>query len=185
MITTVRSTINIMHIEKALMAVVAGMFAGGQAAGVKGAVMDGSLAAVDHIVRQVRADPRLDRPSVERMLGASLRHASSTRFFITSEAEGIRAGPLALRAELREPITGSGAQAGPLLIVRIASGCPNRHDVEKRYAPWTLSDAPRGRSVDEQTSWSRDEVWGRLSFSFAEGAPDCLRTMTFDAKPRG
>ena len=144
--------------------------------------MDGSLAAVNRIVERVRVARHLDRATVEQIVEAKLKRTSTTRYTLTSEAKDVRAGPLELNVELREPVPNSGAEAGSLLVVYIISGCPARQDVAARYKPWTLSDVPRGRSLDEQTSWSREEHWGELSFGFAEAAPDCLRSISFDTK---
>lgn len=148
----------------------------------KGTNMDGSVAAIDRIVGQVRSHGRIDRGAVERMLGTPLRPSSSTGSFAISRATDVHAGPLTLAVELREPIPGSGATAGPLLIVDIVSGCPARAEVAARFQPWILSDTPRGRSPDEETSWSREEPWGKLSFGFPDAHPDCLRTVSFHVK---
>ena len=144
-----------------------------------------ALAVVDRIVTNVRAARRLDRSSIERLLGVSLLPGESTRSFRLSRTSPIRKGPLMLTVELREPIEGSGATAGPLLIVTIVSGCPARRDVAARYEPWTLVDVPRGRSLQEEASWSRREARGTLSFGFAEAAPDCLRSIAFDTDEAG
>ena len=69
--------------------------------------------------------------------------------------------------------------------LKIAGACVPRAEVMSRYDGLAITDVPRGRSPDEQTSWSRREVWGELSFGFAESAPDCLRTIVFDPSQPG
>jgi hypothetical protein len=142
--------------------------------------MDASLAAVDHIIEQVRALPHLDRAAVERIVGAKLDLKRSLQGFEILEARNVRAGPLELRAELRQSTGDARSSSGSLLIMEVTSGCARREDVLARYGPLELTDVPRGRSLDEKISWSREEPWGKLSFGFAEKDRDCLRSVAFN-----
>lgn len=123
----------------------------------------------------------LTRANVERAFGARLAAGDANDAFAFYTAEGIAIGGVKVSLDWREPVAGGGATAGPLLNVRIGDGCPPRGDIERHYGPLEPTGVPRGRSPDETFSFSRDEPWGRLSFGFAERAPDCLALVTFAA----
>jgi hypothetical protein len=165
-----------------LLAVIAAPLVGGCQA--EGKTMAESMNAIDHIVEQVRAAGRVDRPLAAAIVHVALRKTADTGYFETYEATDIKLGDLAMTAELRSPVEGSGATAGALLVLRILKGCPSKADVEARYAPLKIANIPHGRSPDEETNWSRDEPWGHLSFGFAERAPDCLSSITFQGRER-
>jgi hypothetical protein len=72
-----------------------------------------------------------------------------------------------------------------LLILRVdnrAKRCIDRAATLQRYGPLQLSQSPRGGSLDEETSFTRAELWGKISFGFAERKPDCLSSVVFDHK---
>lgn len=140
------------------------------------------VAAIDRLVEVVRTAGTLDRVTVERMAGKDLRQTLDTGYFKTFEATGVEVGPLKMSVEFRDPVKGSGATAGGLLVMHVIEGCLRKAKVEAHYAPWTLTNAPRGGSPDEEASWSRFESWGKLSFGFAESNPDCLSTIVFKAR---
>lgn len=68
------------------------------------------------------------------------------------------------------------------LVLTFAGTCVNKAEVMRRYGGLSLTEYPRGRSLDEEAHYSRSEPWGDLSFGFAERARDCLRSVVF--KPR-
>jgi hypothetical protein len=68
------------------------------------------------------------------------------------------------------------------LALSLSGACVSRKEVLERSKGLAISATPRGRSLDEQTYWSKQESWGKLSFGFAERNPDCLRSVVFDPK---
>ena len=62
----------------------------------KDTTMNGSLAAVDRIVEEVRMHGHLGRSAVEPMLGTMLAPGDATGSFAIWEAPHVRAGPLTL-----------------------------------------------------------------------------------------
>lgn len=133
------------------------------------------------VIDRLRDQPKLDRAAVEQALGTRLAGADGNAAFAFYEAKDIRAGDVTLSADYREPVAGGAATAGPLLNLSIASGCPARAEVEKRYGPLAVTGGPTGRSTAEETKLSRQLPWGRLTFGFAEKAPDCLSSVTLAA----
>eukprot|EP01113_Clastostelium_recurvatum_P007325 TRINITY_DN13407_c0_g1_i1.p1 TRINITY_DN13407_c0_g1~~TRINITY_DN13407_c0_g1_i1.p1 ORF type:complete len:171 (-),score=26.88 TRINITY_DN13407_c0_g1_i1:51-563(-) len=89
---------------------------------------------------------------------------------------------LEISLDWREPVHGNGATAGPILNINIATPSHppslSRAEIQRRHGPLELSEVPRGRSLDEKTSFSRAEPWGRVSFGFTERDPDRLATIT-------
>lgn len=133
------------------------------------------------IIDRLRDQPRLDRAAVEQALGTRLASLDGNAAFAFYEAKGIRAGDATLSADYREPIAGGAATAGPLLNLSIVAGCPARAEVEKHYGPLAVAGGPTGRSTAEETKFSRPLSWGRLTFGFAEKAPNCLSSVTLAA----
>ncbi|MFP5394105.1 MAG: hypothetical protein ACLGI6_21620 [Gammaproteobacteria bacterium] len=66
------------------------------------------------------------------------------------------------------------------LVLRVGDGCVPVADVRQRYPDIRITDVPRGRSLDEVTSYSVHQPWGKLSFSFKVRSPDCLAGVSFD-----
>lgn len=66
-----------------------------------------------------------------------------------------------------------------LLNLTVAGQCVARSDVLARYPRLEVRNSPRGGSPNEETSYSRKEVWGKVSFGFAERNPDCLSSVLF------
>ena len=131
----------------------------------------------------LRRGGRIDRAHVEQAFGARLATTGETDGpFARFAARDVRVDGATVTIDLREPVAGRGATAGALLNLRIGGDCLARAAVEERYGPLAVSDLPRGRSLDETMGMSREEPWGRLTFGFAERAPDCLATVTFAAK---
>lgn len=67
-----------------------------------------------------------------------------------------------------------------LMVLKLAGNCIRKADVLGRNDDLAMTDHPRGRSLDEETSYSVEKPWGKLSFGFAERSPDCLRSVVFD-----
>lgn len=172
-----------MRIRSAMIVSIASMLPCATATHAKGTAMDPTMSALNQLVERFSAAAPIDRHRAERILGVPLHHRDSTKTQAIWQARDIRSGPLTLAVELRESVAGSGGTPGALLAIDVTSGCVHAEDVAAHYKPWTLTDIPRGRSLDEQTSWSREERWGRLSFGFAERRPECLASIVFEAKP--
>ncbi len=103
------------------------------------------------------------------------------RFYEASDvalSHGVTLEKISVRIQKIQPDPG-------FVSIKLVGSCVTRAEVMRRYEGLTLSDHPRGRSPDEETSFSRREAWGELTFGFAERAPDCLRTVVFDPSEPG
>ncbi|WP_431261980.1 hypothetical protein ACQ859_17470 [Roseateles chitinivorans] len=86
-------------------------------------------------------------------------------------ADGVIVQEAFLRLRKRDPEAHWG------LVLRIAGPCVQRTDVLRRHEGMEITGHPRGGSLDEETSWSRREPWGKLAFGFAERDWNCLSSI--------
>jgi hypothetical protein len=54
--------------------------------------------------------------------------------------------------------------------------------VQAPYTKLTLTNTPRGDSLEEEFSYSQDLRWGKLTFGFKAGDPERLASIAFDPK---
>jgi hypothetical protein len=66
-----------------------------------------------------------------------------------------------------------------MLTFEIDGACVTLRQIQNRYPKLQLSDAPRGRSMNEKTTWTQHQNGVGTSFGFAEHTPDCLLSVTF------
>lgn len=86
-------------------------------------------------------------------------------------AHGVTIEEAFLRVSQRDP---ANAWA---LVLTMGGPCVPRAEVLRRHDGLEITGHPRGGSLDEATTWSRSEPWGRLAFGFAERRPDCLSSI--------
>ena len=147
-------------------------------------VMSGSHAILD-LVGRLCADVPRTPSATERAIGVALAEAGPPHpggKFQARDATGVD-GIHFDEVELR--IRGGKEGAGGLLVLCIGpGGCPRLAEVRQRFEGLAISDHPRGRSLDEETQFSRQEPWGTLTFGFAERDPDSLRTIVLKFGPQ-
>ncbi|MCL2776435.1 MAG: hypothetical protein FWD73_00415 [Polyangiaceae bacterium] len=68
------------------------------------------------------------------------------------------------------------------LVLDIDGTCITREQLEARYKHLKITGTPRGHSLNEETSYSQDMPWGRLSFGFKERKPACLASVVINPK---
>lgn len=114
-------------------------------------------------------------------LGIMLVKASENEYFTfykgggVALADGVFIESLDLRIRKEQPHPG-------FLVLNLSGTCVQKSAVNSRYTQLVMTDFPRGRSLDEEASYSQETSWGKLSFGFAERAPDCLHSIVFDPK---
>jgi hypothetical protein len=124
----------------------------------------------------------LDAQQVQAAFGVSLEQVSANEYVDFFEggpvhlADGVDIEDLDLRVHKHEPLH-------RLLALSLAGHCIERSAVLSRYDGLQISDHPRSTFPDQQTYWSTRQAWGKLSFGFAQGKPDCLRTVVLDTWP--
>lgn len=70
-----------------------------------------------------------------------------------------------------------------MLLLNLEGKCIAKAEILQHYPNITLFEMPRGRSLDEVTTYvTGDMGWGDISFSFAERNPACLSRVGFHTK---
>lgn len=148
-------------------------------------IMQNSTNSLESLIEKLRKSKAFDQATVEAALGKKLMLTSENSSFTFFEAKNVALEDYKLSlADYRTPISAS-ATAGPLLNLTVTGPCLKKSAVEAKYGPLSVTNAPSGRSLDEELGLSRGEPWGILSFGFAERNPDCLRSITFAVGGRG
>jgi hypothetical protein len=116
---------------------------------------------------------------IESALNVVLTRDSENEYFTFYKAtdlalsHGVVIENIDLRIKKEQPHPG-------FLVLTLSGACVPKAEVFSRYENLELTGYPRGRSLDEEASYSRMESWGKLSFGFSERARDCLRTVVFN-----
>lgn len=66
------------------------------------------------------------------------------------------------------------------LVLELKGRCVPMAELRQHYPALEIAGVPRGRSLDESTTFTATSGWGRLSFGFAERNPGCLAFVAFD-----
>jgi hypothetical protein len=143
-----------------------------------------SAKTVEQIVYALIAAPPASPDKAQTALGVTLTAAPGSGPFRQYKGR-VEPGPdgRSIDVEYRMPQTAA-ASAGPLLILKLDGPCLAKAEVQNRYGPLQITDVPRGKSLDEEASFSRTYAWGTLSFGFAERNRDCLRTIVYNLNKR-
>lgn len=160
------------------------------------------LASCGHSVAQGRQDSTIASPAtlwqaidalthrlpfskanVERLLSARLSETEEggNDVFQIFKSDPVRLldGVVIENVDLR--IRRVGPDPG-FLVLDIGGRCIKIDDVRTHYASLSITDRPRGRSLDEVTSYTASLPWGRLSFGFKERNRQCLASVAFDPR---
>lgn len=63
--------------------------------------------------------------------------------------------------------------------LELSEACIPLTAVREHYGQLTLTQHPRGRSLEETTVYTVNQSWGSLAFAFKERQPECLFSLTF------
>ncbi len=68
-----------------------------------------------------------------------------------------------------------------LLALQVSGICITLPELKQYYSDLTITDVPRGRSLEEETSYTTVKYSNnvKLAFGFAEKKPDCLGSVVF------
>ncbi|MCL2626149.1 MAG: hypothetical protein FWD46_04960 [Cystobacterineae bacterium] len=68
------------------------------------------------------------------------------------------------------------------LVLEVGGVCLRLEQIRKKYTQLSIRELPRGRSLEEETSFSQMLPWGQLSFGFKERNRECLASIAFEPK---
>lgn len=131
-----------------------------------------------HTISALAEQLPLSSEKVRQTLGTALTEATdlSNEYFAF-----YRGGPASLGrdttvAAIDLRLSRTGTRPG-FLVLHLSAPCIGIDEVRARYPALAITEVPRGDSPNDQTVWSTEPGWGRLSFGFAERQPGCLTTI--------
>jgi len=92
-----------------------------------------------------------------------------------SLAEGVELSEVELRLKR------GGGHPG-LLVLQLEGRCVNLDQVRTHFSKLEITDVPRGRSSDEETTHTAKLAWADVSFGFAERNPKCVATISISPR---
>ena len=133
------------------------------------------------IIDDMQSTSPFSLPGVEKILGQSLREEmqKSNEFFqFYSGRELALAGSTTIvNIDLRLPRPTT-ASAG-MLVLHVASECISLAQVRQQHHRLEITGTPRGRSIDEATTYTLRTAWGEIDLGFQEKNADCLGYVGF------
>lgn len=133
------------------------------------------------LVETLLEDPPKTPDAVKKMLGVALRPISKTARL---RDEGAGKGTDGLEFDKITLSYLPNGDPGVLVFTIAPDLAPVRADVKARFDDIRITAAPRGRSLNDETEYSRKESWGILAFGFAERDRDKLRSVIFNYMPK-
>jgi hypothetical protein len=61
-----------------------------------------------------------------------------------------------------------------MLVLRLGGACINLPELKQQHDNLQITEIPRGRSLEESTTYTASKSWGEIDFGFQEKKPDCL-----------
>ena len=126
------------------------------------------------------------RAKIERAFETKLFVGDPRQFVIQPSFEPLEGGPVGLAdgvvVEMIDLRVRPEESHPGFLVLRVAGTCISLDEVRARYGTLAITDRPRGRSLDEVTSFTTIQPWGKLTFSFTVRNPDCLSSVAFAPK---
>jgi hypothetical protein len=150
----------------------------------EGKAMDQKMNKFEILIDRILANPPSTPDSVQSLTGVKLAPSNANDSFQIYQGSGvISESGSNVRIELRTPVS-KNATSGSLLIIRVFDECPDIQAIKKRYGTLEITQIPSGKSMSEETVFSKKLDWGIISFGFPEDNKDCLRTVTLDFNRR-
>ncbi len=129
-----------------------------------------------HLVEDIQTQPSLTLPKVEQKLAQTLvqdaRHSNEYFKFYTGKQIQLAGDITVTGIDLRLPQ--QGAQSPGMLLLRLGGACINLPELKQQHDNLQITEIPRGRSLEESTTYTASKSWGKIDFGFQEKKPDCL-----------
>ena len=131
------------------------------------------------LISELQSSLPLAKEKVERAIGTTLKTAGENEYFVFLEgpgnrlADGSEVDDIDLRLSKSNP-------AKALLTFQVKRRCISPAMVQAHYGNLQVADVPRGRSKDEETTFTTTHRQVRLGFGFKEARPECLSTVVLE-----
>ena len=134
---------------------------------------------IEALARQVP----FTKAKLEALLSTTLSETDDTGNdvfqFFKSNRVALQSGVEIANVDLR--VKRVGPHPG-FMVLEIGGTCITLDQVRRHYSALKITDTPRGRSLEDATSYTAYLPWGELSFSFRELNPECLASIAFNPK---
>ncbi|WP_320195581.1 hypothetical protein RMR10_001480 [Agrobacterium rosae] len=143
-----------------------------------------SLEVLQNVVSDLNANNIGTKDALEKTFGFALTPDGETSAFHLSQARDLNLRGLAIdEVSHREPIEGSGATAGSILIIHLKDDvCFDRDEVLAAYPTMKIDAPPSPENPDPSQYFSDETNLTSLSFGFSTGSSACLREIIFSLK---
>lgn len=133
------------------------------------------------VIAEVQGQKRLSLEKTETILNQKLTEETeqSNEYFQMYKgksiqlAEGLVIATIDLRLP-RAPTRNDG-----LLALNLEGECITLPQVKQQFPVLKITGTPRGRSLEDSTTYTANTPWGEVDFGFQEKRPDCLGYVIF------
>jgi hypothetical protein len=151
---------------------------------VNGKTMDNKMTKFERLIDRILSNPPSTPEAVQTVTGIKITPTDANDSFRTYEGKSVASETSPnVTIELRTPVS-TEATSGPLLILNVSEECLGREALEARHGALEITQIPRGKSMDEETVFSKKMGWGVLSFGFPENNKTCVKTVTLNFNRR-
>ena len=129
-----------------------------------------------HLIEDIQTHPSLTLPHVEKKLAQTLvqdpQHSNAYFKFYYGQDIQLAGDTSVTKIDLRLPE--EGAQSLGMLLLRLGGECIFMPQLKQQHENLRVTEIPRGRSLEEATTYTSSSPWGEIDFGFQEKKPDCL-----------
>jgi hypothetical protein len=129
-----------------------------------------------NLIDDIQTQSSLTLAHVEKTLVQTLAHDTrhSNEYFKFYKGQSIQfAGEVKVSTiDLRLPQ--QGAQSPGMLLMYLEGKCITMPQLKQQYENLKITEIPRGKSLEEATTYTANNSWGEIDFGFQMKKPDCL-----------
>ena len=133
------------------------------------------------VIEDIQSMPLLSLQNVEKVLDQSLREEihKSNEFFQFYSGQDIALADSATISNIDLRLPRPTATSAGMLLLHLGGECISLSDVKQLYPKLEITGTPRGRSLEEATTYTSSTAWGEIDFGFQEKNADCLGYVAF------
>lgn len=133
--------------------------------------------ALTDLVRQIPFSTDKVEAALSTRLAERVEPSNEVFRFFEAASVQLADGVVISNVDLR--IKRAGAHPG-FLVLSVGGTCVALDQIRRHYGGLEITQAPRGRSLDEATTYTSMQPWGEMSFGFKERNRDCLAYIVFN-----
>jgi len=129
-----------------------------------------------HLIDNIQTQPSLTLGHIEKKLAQSLaqetQHSNEYFEFYKGQTIQLAGETTVTQIDLRLPR--QAARSPGMLLMRLEGDCITMPQLKQQYENLQVTDIPRGKSMEEATTYTATTPWGEIDFGFQVKKPDCL-----------